>query len=247
MTDRKLVVSFGSGVPRPNNAQFAYITHVNRVQWDEVVALFIAQPPVSADKSSAGWYAFAEFDPVYRDSDNLVARHALTFDYDHVTPADVKTIRAAYAELEYVIYTTASHTAEHPRLRVILPLSRPAGYDEFQAVSRMVASKAGIELASRETHVPAQMMYLPTVKPGQKYSAKRNAGEWVDVEAVLAEYADWTDRTQWPKRKEADGVHAVEGERVAPTKKPGIIGAFNRAFTISQAIEKFNLPFEKVR
>jgi putative DNA primase/helicase len=243
---RELVVSFGDGKPRPNNAQFAYITDVKRMAWPDVVAMFTREPPVSEDKSSAGWYAFAEFDPVYRDSDNFVARHALTFDFDHITKEQAKHIMDVYAGLEYVLYTTASHTKDKPRLRMIFPCLRPMTMDEFQAVSRMVASKAGIELASRETHTPAQMMYMPTKKPGGIFKAHNNGGDWVCPDRVLACYADWTDKKSWPHRQDADGVHA-EGDNVSPLEKDGIIGAFCRAFSITDAIDKFELPFTKVR
>jgi hypothetical protein len=241
---RKLVVSFGDGKPLPRNAQLARIVRVEHMEWAEVAALFTKDPPRTDDKASAGWYSFAEYDPVYRDSDNLVARHALTLDYDHITLEDVKKIMAAYAPVEHVMYTTASHTTEKPRLRVIMPLSRPAGYDEFQAVSRRVASWAGIELASRETHVPAQMMFLPTARDGAPFKARHNAnGTWIDVDTVLGEYDDWTDRTQWPKRKEGDGVHSGEGSQTPPDEKPGIVGDFCRALDVYQAIERFHLPY----
>jgi hypothetical protein len=239
MTDRLLTISFGGAHP-------AKIVRVEHLAWPDIAQIFLQPAPEAEDKAAAGWYAFAEFDPAYRDSDNLVARHALTFDYDHVTHADVKHIRKMYADLEYVMYTTASHTAEKPRLRMLLPLSRPAGYDEFQAVSRKIAERAGIELCAREAQVPAQMMYMPTVKPGGIFRSTRNAGAWVDVDVTLAMYGDWTDRKSWPKRKDGDGTHAKTEVQIAPGDKPGLIGAFNRAFTISAAIEKFGLPFERV-
>lgn len=243
---RELVVSFGDGKPRPNNAQFAYITDVKRMAWPDVVAMFTREPPVSEDKSSAGWYAFAEFDPVYRDSDNFVARHALTFDFDHITTEQAKHITQVYSDLEYVIYTTASHTKAKPRLRMIVPLSRPVDMEVFQAVSRKVAARAGIELASRESHTPAQMMYMPTKKPGGVFKAYHNKGRILFVDEVLDEYADWTDKKSWPHRQDADGVHDA-GDLVSPLDKDGVIGAFCRAFSIEDCIEKFNIPYVKVR
>ncbi len=244
MSDQKLVVSFGSGEPRPKNAQFAIITDVKRLTWDEVTRL-LSSAPESEDKSSAGWYSFAEYDPVYRDSDNLVARYALTFDFDHITMEDVGRIRTAFRLFEYILYTTASHTKDAPRLRMVMPLTRPAGYDEFQAVSRMVASYAGIELPSRETHVPAQMMYMPTVKPGQKFKFTHNRGDWVDVDATLGEYADWTDTSSWPRRVDADGAQ-LGAQQTPPLEKDGVVGEFCRMFSIEDAIERFELPYELV-
>jgi len=246
VSDRKLTISFGSGQPLPNNAHLARITGVEHMTWEALAHRLTSAPPVSADKSSAGWYCCAEFRGRHRDTENFVARHCLALDYDHITRADVQSIRYAFKPFEFVMYTTASHTVANPRLRVVMPLSRPASADEFQAVSRAVAALAGIELASRESHVPAQMMYLPTVKPGgAPFKTMHHGGNWVNVDGWLAEYADWTDVASWPKRAEHDTL--TVGEKTDPTEKGGVIGAFCRAFTITAAIDKFELPFVKVR
>lgn len=201
-------------------------------------------PVETEDKASVGWYCPCEFSPVYRHGDNLVARHALTLDYDTITPADVKTIQGAFAEFAYAIYTTWSHTAERPRIRVVLPLSRPCSADEFCAVSRRVAAHAGIELASRESHVPAQCMFLPARKPDGYFKGAVHAGVWVDVDGVLASYADWTDRTSWPHRVDGDSTHHGATTQ-PPDEKTGVVGDFCRAFDVPAAIEKFQLPYER--
>lgn len=243
---RPLVISFGSGAVLPNNAQLARITGVEALSWESFSARLLAPPPVTADKASAGWYCCAEFSGRHRDTDSFVARHCLALDYDHITREQANHVQKTYRGYAHVLYTTASHTVESPRLRLVMPLSRPASIDEFQAVSRLVASVAGIELASRESHVPAQMMYMPTLKPGQKSLRSANLiGTWIDVDEWLGQYADWTDKTSWPKRVEHDTVAAGEG--VDPTSKPGVIGAFCRAFDVPTAIEKFDLPYVRVR
>ena len=128
----------------------------------------------------------------------------------------------------------------------MFPLSRPVSSDEFQAVSRAVADYAGIELTAGESHKPAQMMFLPVVKAADQFESFHNKGDRVDVDAVLASYKDWTDRSSWPRRREGDTV-AEGDESVDPTKKPGIVGDFCRAYTCEEAIVAFELPYEKVR
>ena len=53
-------------------------------------------------------------------------------------------------------------------------------------------------------------------------------------------YGDWHDISQWPQ---VPGSEAIERRRLAkqedPTTKRGIIGAFCRSYTITQAMEKF--------
>jgi hypothetical protein len=235
----QLTISFGG-------EHQARITETRQMTWPRYCALFLPQAPEAIDKASKGWSIPASFNPSYRDSTNLVARYALTFDYDNIKRSDVSVIEKAFADLEYLIYTTASHTPAAPRLRVLLPTDRPMRPDEFCAVSRKVAARAGIELASRESHVPAQMMYLPTRKPGGPFKAKRHAGQWLDVDGVLAEYANWEDRNEWPRRADGDSTHtATTG--TPPAEKPGIVGDFCRAFDIYAAIERFELPYERVR
>ena len=223
----------------------ARITSHATVAWSEYVDM-LSVAAVSENKAARGWSIPASFSPAYRDSDNFVYRYALTFDYDHITALDFDRICSAYSSREYLAHTTFSHSLDKPRWRFVFPLSRPATYDEFQAISRQVASWAGIELAARESHVPAQMMFLPVVRPGQPFVFHRNPGEWLDVDCILGVYLDWTDRAEWPHRVDGDGTHE-QGEALDPTEKPGIVGDFCRAYTCEEAIEVFGLPYEKVR
>lgn len=231
----KLRVSLGGSHP-------AKIVRIQDFTWPEYVKFLIERVPESADKASRGWSIPAVFDPAYRDSENFLARYALTFDYDHIDELDLATIREAYASYAHLEYTTWSHSGDSPRYRFVFPLSRPVTYDEFQAVSRKVASYAGIELTSRETHVPSQFMYLPARKPKSEFHCKAVDAAWIDVDKVLAEYVNWTDRTEWPHRTEGDGVQS-HGKAEDPRNKPGIIGAFCRTFNIYEAIERFELPY----
>lgn len=236
----KLKVSFGAG----NN--LAEISRTEDLEWSELVALLTATPPETDDKASRGWFIPASFVPQYRDSENFEHRYALTLDYDHITREDITGIRDAYAGYANVAYTTWSHSYEKPRLRVVMPLSRPVTLEEFCAVSRWIAARTNIELASRESHVPAQMMFLPARKPGAVFTAKINDGQWIDVDGILEfEYANWTDPTLWPHRADGDGVHATADGVTPPDEKPGIVGDFCRAFDVPSAIERFGLPYSR--
>jgi putative DNA primase/helicase len=210
--------------------------------------MFLKPPPVTADKSTVGWSTPVKFDPPYRHGENFVARYALTFDYDHIDEFDLEEIRAAYEGVEHVEYTTWSHGGGKIRWRFVFPLRRPVNYDEFQAVSRKVADRAGIDKSARESDTPAQMMFLAAVHPAREFEweARHVKGEWIDPDAVLASYApdDWQDPKNWPQRKDHDVQH-LEGEKVDPRNKPDPIGLFCRTFSIGAAIEKFDLPYVK--
>lgn len=237
---RNLCVSFGESNP-------ATIVAARHPSWSDFSGWLTKEPPELTDKAARGWYIPAEFDPVYRDSQNFVARHAITFDFDHVTIDTWGDVLNAWCDTAFAIYTTFSHRPDQPRFRVVMPLSRPAGFDEFQAVARKVAADVGINLIARESFVPAQMMFAPARPLGGHFASKVNEGAWLDVDSVLAEYRDWTDVKSWPRRPDGDPVHAASADKVDPREKPGIIGEFNRAFTITQAIERFELPYRRVR
>lgn len=237
---RDLIVSFGA-------SNLATVTKVETTSWEQFAYWLTIVPRELSDKAAAGWYIPAEFNPVYRDSENFVARHAITFDFDHVVIDTWGDVINAWEGLAFAMYTTYSHRADAPRFRVVMPLSRPAGFDEYQAVARKVAADIGIELIARESFVPAQMMFAPARPLGGQFVSHVNTGEWLDVDAVLGEYTDWTDASTWPCRKDADHATSGSAEKVDPREKPGIIGEFNRAFTISAAIEKFELPYRRVK
>jgi putative DNA primase/helicase len=235
-----LCVSFGTVNP-------AVITAVRWLEWNQFAEWLTATPPELPGKEARGWYCPAEFDPPYRDSPNFVARHAITFDFDKVNLDTWGDVINAWDSLAFAMYTTYSHRADAPRFRVVMPLSRPLEYDEYQAVTRKVAADVGIELFARESFTPAQMMYAPARPLGGMHAMHNNHGDFLDADSVLDEYSDWTDRSSWPCRADGDRPHMSLADKTDPREKPGIIGAFNRAFTISQAIERFELPYRRVR
>lgn len=234
---RQLTVSLGE----THNAK---ITKVLRCTFEEFVKGLLGRVPETDDKASNGWVSGAEFSPRYRHGDNFVARHLISFDYDHIDPADVNDILFTFGGYSYLAYTTWSHAASAPRVRVWLPLSRPCGSDEFEAVSRRVASWFSIEKTAGESHKAAQYMFRPARKPGAAFQTwVETRLPWVDVDAILATYENWTDRKSWPHKKDGDNLHN-EGDVASPLEKEGIVGDFCRAFTIEHAIERFNLPYK---
>lgn len=235
--NRKLKISFGG-------QHFSRVERAETLTWPKLVEMLSAAPETD-DKASVGWYSCAHYRDNYRDEEHMGPREALTFDFDHIEPTDVPKIEAALAPFEYLIYTTHSHKPEAPRLRVVLPLSRPALPDEFRAVSRKIGSLVGIELIAPESHKPAQFMFMPAVPPGGRLRVRRHSGAWVDVDKALQMYEDWTDEKSWPCARN-DTTYRSDELPVPAREKPGIIGAFNRIYPISRVIEEFGLPYERV-
>jgi P4 family phage/plasmid primase-like protien len=223
----------------------AIITKTWRGDFAAFVAALLKNVPETDNKASPGWVCGAEFTKSHRHGDNFVARHFLSLDYDHILPAQLEAVVAACRGTAFLAYTTWSHTAAAPRVRAWIPLSRPVSRDEFEAVSRRFASRAGIELAARESHTVAQFMYRPASKTGVPFQHWQDTtAPYLDVDKVLGEYDDWKDRSQWPRRMDEQELGSG-GKAEDPRTKPGIVGDFCRAFSIRQAIERFELPYRR--
>ncbi len=235
---RNLTISFGKG-------DKAAITAVKSLPWAEFAKALTAEPPESEDKASRGWYIPATFNPVYRHGDNFVSRDAITFDFDHVGMESWATVLQSLPNIALAMYTTHSHSEKQTRFRVVVPLSRPTSFDEFQAISRKLAARFGVEMAARESFTPPQMTYLPLRSPRGLFDSYIQCGSWADVDAILAEYQDWTNPREWPRRSSGDDIHApVEGQ-TAPDQKDGPVGRFCRAYRVGEAIAKFDLPYTR--
>lgn len=80
-----------------------------------------------------------------RKIDAVLQRRLITLDMDSITAGEdpwptVELILGCAA----VLYSTHSHTAKAPRLRLVLPLSRPVSPEEYEATSRQASSNYGI-------------------------------------------------------------------------------------------------------
>ena len=60
------------------------------------------------------------------------------------------------------------------------------------------------------------------------------------ADSILAEYPDWTDTSYWPESSRMAGIRKRQADKQGdPLAKKGIVGAFCRTYTITQAIAKF--------
>lgn len=141
-----------------------------------------------------------------------------------------------------LVYSTHKHTPEHPRLRLVVPLSRPVSPDEYQAIARRIADDIGIDQFDDSTYQAHRLMYWPSTPRDGEFFTRDRSGAWYNADACLATYEDWRDQSYWPMSTRVDKVALVKAKKQEdPLSKPGVIGAFCRTYTISQAIDKFLL------
>ena len=166
-------------------------------------------------------------------------RQLLTLDMDYVDGDPWGTITMLW-DYAVVLYSTHSHTPAKPRLRLVIPLQRAVTADEYAALSRRVAADIGIDMFDDTTYEPHRLMYWPSTSQDGDYVYRVQDGPWLDVDATLAQYADWSDPAQWPQSsRKTDAIRKQAAKQGNPLDKPGLIGAFCRAYPISAAIEKY--------
>jgi len=172
-----------------------------------------------------------------RKPENVVHRQLLTLDIDfaHLDFWDDFCLQFDSAA---VLHGTHTHSDESPRYRLILPLSREVIPDEYVAVGRKIAGELGIELFDNTTFETNRLMFWPSNPKDVEYYCRAQDGPWIDVDQILESYIDWKDSSLWPtadkKIKEVQGLALKQED---PEVKRGMIGAFCRTFTITEAID----------
>lgn len=206
----------------------------------ETVSEFAAMPPgQKAGIKDVGGFVGGELVGGRRKRTNAGPRHLLTLDVDHPEPGLWEDLTMLY-DFRCALYSTHSHTPQRPRLRLVAALSRPCSPEEYQPVARRVAQWLGIDQFDDTTYEVTRLMYWPSCPADGEWVFEHQVGPGIDVDEVLATYRDWRDVAEWPRSSRESALPAHRGGRQAdPTGKPGIVGAFCRAYSVTAAIETF--------
>ncbi len=204
---------------------------------------YLSFPKAKQDElKDVGGFVGGTFANDIRKAAYVTGRDLLTLDMDQIPAGGTDAIlkRVAGLGCAAVVYSTRKHTGYAPRLRIVVPLDQTASADEYEPAARKLASLIGMEYCDPTTFDVARLMYWPSCCADGEYLCELFDHPFCSLTGLLGMYGDWTDVSQWPQ---VPGVDAVERRRLAkqedPTTKRGIIGAFCRTYTISQAMEKF--------
>ena len=174
-----------------------------------------------------------------RKTETVLKRYLLTFDLDNA-PKDLVTTMTLEAPYAWAIYSTHKHKPEAPRLRVIIPLSRPVDPEEYEAIGRKLAEEIGLEYFDSTTFQPSRLMYWPSCSRDGEAVFEYNDGNLLDADKILARYPDWHDVSFWPVCPDEVRVQKKRREKQQdPTKKNGLVGTFCRTYTVPDAITAF--------
>ena len=174
-----------------------------------------------------------------RKKGNVLSRSMLTLDMDYGTSTIWEEI-STFFPYQCCIYSTHKHTPENPRLRLIIPLFRDVGEEEYAAVSRMVAKEIGIDLFDDTTYEPERLMYWPSTSRNGIFVYEEKDGSILDPDVFLNKYDDWRDTSTWPvSSRQSEVLDRSLKEQADPLSKEGVIGTFCRTYSVSRAIDTF--------
>lgn len=174
-----------------------------------------------------------------RKNANVMYRTVATLDIDYgtVNVWDDFTMAFGFAAM---IYSTHKHSSKTPRYRLVFPLSRQVSPAEYEPLCRKIAAEIGIDLFDDTTYELPRLFYWPSTSKDADFVFDYQDGPACDVDAILSQYVDYKDVSAWPLSSREGDVIALEIKKQGdPTEKPGVIGAFCRAYSIEDAIDTF--------
>ena len=174
-----------------------------------------------------------------RKRETVTLHSVLTLDLDNKAKGAWESFKRR-CECEALVYSTHKHSPDRPRLRLVIPLSRDVTPEEYEPVGRRIADLVGIEMFDPTTYEASRLMYWPSASRNAEFFYDRQTGPWLNPDEVLASYIDWRDVSEWPRSELEGSLRSEERRKMGdPLAKPGVIGAFCRAYTIEEAIETF--------
>lgn len=203
-----------------------------------------------------------------RKKGNVLNRSLITLDLDTIpTGTNLPQTLKNTLTCAWLAHTTLSHTEENPRWRIWIWLTTPVTPDHYQPIARRIAwdINPGLEWFDQTTFQPERFFYWPATTTDGNYHIEESTNQPdLNPTDVLNRYTDPNDVTTWPGvDQETINLHnrttmvaAATGTAhnnsggsasnsssgvvsTDPRTKPGLLGAFNRAHTITNTINTF--------
>ena len=169
-------------------------------------------------------------------------RWLLTLDADDAKADDWEEVTSLY-DWRMCVYSTHSHTPEHPRLRWIIPVRRAMTPEEYQACARKMAELIGMDTMDPTTFQPERLMYWPSCSEDAEYVFHEQDGPILNPDELLRLYGSgeaWKDVSLWPLGQREQEVVVREAKRQGdPESKLGIVGRFCRVYDVPAAIDRW--------
>lgn len=184
------------------------------------------------DLKDVGGFVAGTLNGGHRKAGAVTGRDMVTLDFDTIPPYGTDGILQAIENMGcgFCVYSTRKHMPTAPRLRILIPLDRTVTADEYEPIARHIAAQIGIQMADPTTFQPSRLMYWPSCSVDGEYIFKYKDAPLIMADQILATYTDWHDFTSWPQVPGAVSYQKLAMKQGDPDTKPGVVGAFNRAY-----------------
>ncbi len=245
--DRQINVSIGSSRKavkwKPSSLWVSelYNKLETPVRGTETLQQYLALPKGKQDElKDVGGFVAGVLSGQRRKANAVVSRDVLTLDLDNVPAGGTQDVLRRLEGLGcgYCVYSTRKHHEAAPRLRVLVPMFRSCTADEYEPLSRMMAKLIGIELCDPSTFEASRLMYWPSCSADSTYVYHAADKSFIDVDAVLAMYADWCNVAEWPQVPGTEQQYVkLAAKQGNPLDKQGVVGAFCKTYDIYAAMD----------
>lgn len=178
-----------------------------------------------------------------RGKGNTIDRCAVVLDCDDADKASIEALCEAVRQLgvRSVVHSTYSSTPDKPRVRVVIPLKNVVVPGDYTALCKALMNHLNMVQWDESCAQAERAMYMPAKPEDGDYWAQHTEGPLMDGREWLKAHAPE------PKKRASKGNVAKRDKRRKPLNDTGVQGAFNRVYTIADAIEEFDLPYEPCR
>lgn len=178
-----------------------------------------------------------------RGKGNVIDRCAVVLDCDDADAEGVKALCEGVQGLGVlsVVHSTYSSAPDAPRVRVVIPLVSPVVPGDYVSLCRALMAHLSMVVWDESCAQAERAMYMPAKPAGGEYWAVRTDGPLMDGLEWLKAHAPA------PKARKTKGNVAKRDRKRRPKSDAGIQGAFNRIYSIEDAIETYDLPYEPCR
>ena len=160
--------------------------------WDdlsELLAYFYRMP--TGDKLRSRCWSPAKFSGS-RAASNVETVSSLVFDFDDGTT--IETVQDSFRGLAHIGHTSWSHTEDHHKFRVVLPLSKPIPGKMWRQVYRWALKTweklkdSGVGSPDRQCSDPSRLYLVPVYRPERpRYSWRYVPDNWDQQKGGLLE------------------------------------------------------------
>lgn len=217
------------------------------IQYD-IAAYRVLKKPQQDDLKDVGGYILGDLKEGRRRSGYILTRSAAVLDADNLPTGSTQEFIMRVSLLGYscCIHSSAKHSPDTPRLRVVFPFAEDIAADMYAPVIRLLCRLIQPEMTwfDPTCDQAGRIMFYPAhcrdVEP--IFYANDGSG-LLDAAALLnRRLPNWRDPSTWPwfPRETDPGKLAVRSAKQQdPTVKTGLVGAFCNTYDILSAMDKF--------